>query len=64
MSEKMPERDTTGKCEGECRDRVKEGEEDRQESMKSEDVEIVEEHPAAPGASKRDDPPGSLGGKV
>jgi len=25
MSKKMPKRDITGKCEGECRDRVKEG---------------------------------------
>ena len=30
MSKKMPKRDITGKCEGVCRDRVKEGEKERQ----------------------------------
>ena len=33
--EKMPKRDTTGECEGECRDRVFEGEEERQQSIAS-----------------------------
>jgi len=36
MSEKMPERDITGNCEGECRDRLKEGEKDRQVSLERE----------------------------
>jgi hypothetical protein len=30
---KMPSRDTSGKCRGECRDRVKEGEKKRQKSI-------------------------------
>jgi hypothetical protein len=30
---KMPTEDTYGKCRGECRDRAREGEEDRQKSI-------------------------------
>jgi hypothetical protein len=61
-SEKMPKRDITGDCEGECRDRVKEGEKDRQASMEKEDVKAPEDYPKAPGAEKRDSPPGGMGG--
>ncbi|RJQ86160.1 MAG: hypothetical protein C4519_02310 [Desulfobacteraceae bacterium] len=60
----MPKRDTQGKCEGECRDRVKEGEEERQAKLSHEDVESPEEYPNAPEAKKRNEPPGSLGGHV
>jgi hypothetical protein len=60
----MPKRDTTGDCEGECRDRVKEGEKERQAKLKQEDVESPESYPNAPGAKKRKDPPGSQGGHV
>ena len=60
----MPKRDTTGDCEGECRDRVKEGEKERQSKMKGEGVEAPESYPNAPGAKKRNDPPGSMGGHV
>lgn len=64
MSEKLPKRDITGECEGECRDRVKEGEKERQQAMKKEDVEAPEEYPNAPGAKDRDNPPGQMGGHV
>lgn len=64
MSEKMPKRDITGDCEGECRDRVREGEEIRQEKVEKEDVKAPEDYPKAPGAGQRDNPPGGLGGKV
>ncbi len=64
MSEKMPKRDVTGDCEGECRDRVKEGEKERQEDLKNENVQAPEDYPKAPGAEKRDNPPGELGGHV
>jgi hypothetical protein len=64
MTEKMPKRDVTGECEGECRDRVKEGEEERQEKLEKEKVEAPESYPKAPGAEKRDNPPGELGGHV
>ncbi len=60
----MPKRDTKGDCEGECRDRVKEGEKERQAKMKDEGVEAPESYPSAPGAKKRKDPPGSMGGHV
>ena len=30
---KMPSRDITGRCQGECRDRVREGEVDRQSKI-------------------------------
>lgn len=64
MSEVL-ERDVSGKC-GDCEDRVKEGEKERQkeiESSKSK-VENPEEFPEAPGSKSRKEPPGSLGGKV
>jgi hypothetical protein len=64
MTEKMPQRDITGDCEGECRDRVKEGEEERQSGLEKENVESPEDYPKAPGAEKRDNPPGELGGHV
>jgi hypothetical protein len=59
----LPKRDVTGECEGECRDRVKEGEEERQETIdKKNEPGSTEETPDAPGAGKRNTPPGSLGG--
>lgn len=60
----MPKRDVTGDCEGECRDRVKEGEAERQAAIESDTVKAADETPKAPGAGKRNDPPGSMGGKV
>ncbi len=60
---KMPKRDTTGKCEGECRDRVKEGEEERQESIKSEPYNTPS--PKSPSwTKKRKEQPGVMGGRV
>jgi hypothetical protein len=64
MSEKMPERDISGNCEGECRDRVKEGEEERQAAVNQSDVKAPEDYPKAPGAEQRDNPPGEMGGHV
>jgi hypothetical protein len=64
MTEKMPKRDISGDCEGECRDRVKEGEESRQDDLEKENVKAPEEYPKAPGAGKRNNPPGDLGGHV
>jgi hypothetical protein len=60
---KMPTRDTSGKCAGECRDRVKEGEEERQKKIAS--VPYNTPNPNSPSWTKhRDDPPGVLGGRV
>ena len=60
---KMPKRDTIGKCEGECRDRVKEGEEERQESIKSKPYSTPS--PKSPAWTKnRKEQPGVMGGRV
>ena len=64
MTEKMPKRDITGECEGECRDRVKEGEKERQKDLEGEEAQTTGENPSPPGAKKRDNPPGDLGGHV
>ena len=60
----MPQRDISGHCEGECKDRVREGEEDRQQQIAESGVESVESFPNAPGAKSRNDQPGWLGGHV
>ena len=60
----IPKRDITGECEGECRDRVKEGEKERQTEVNQSEVSSPESYPNAPGAKKRNDPPGGLGGHV
>ena len=57
------ERDVNGKCEG-CEDRVKEGEEERQKKLEKSKVESPGEYPDPPGAKSRNEPPGSMGGKV
>ena len=62
---KMPSRDTTGKCQGECRDRVFEGEQERQAAINGSAKEYdtpVERSPA--WVSKRNDPPGAMGGRI
>lgn len=61
--ENMPTRDITGKCEGECRDRVMEGEEERQQEIESQPYDTPS--PNSPSWTKRrNDPPGVLGGRV
>jgi len=56
MSKKMPKRDITGKCEGECRDRVTEGGKERQISLEKEGVKSPKNYPGVKGAEKRDNP--------
>jgi hypothetical protein len=66
MSSKMPKRDITGKCEGECRDRVNEGTKDRQVKLEKEGVEAPESYPKVPGAGKHsnpDNPPAGIPGR-
>lgn len=60
----IPKRDITGECEGECKDRVKEGEQERQAEINQSDTKSAGESPNAPGAGQRNDPPGALGGHV
>jgi hypothetical protein len=63
MSRKMPTRDTTGKCQGECRDRVREGEEERQKSIASKPYSTPDPN-SPPWTKRRNEPPGSMGGRV
>jgi hypothetical protein len=56
----MPERDIQG--EGEGKDLVKEAEKERQAEIEKAEAETTEETPRAPGAEKRNAPPGSMGG--
>jgi len=57
-------RDITGECEGECRDLVRDGEEERQNEILASDVETPEEYPNAKWAKSRDEQPGVWGGHV
>ena len=63
--ETIPSSDTNGKCSGECRDRVFEGEMERQASINNSDKQYDEpfEH-SPPWAFHRNDPPGVLGGRI
>lgn len=62
---KMPSRDITGKCEGDCRDRVFEGEQDRQKKINQEMKKYSSPASKSPkGVYKRSAPPGALGGRV
>lgn len=60
----IPNRDITGQCEGECRDRVNEANEERQSEMKHLSTETPASYPNAPQAEKRNTPPGAYGGHV
>ena len=66
MKRKMPSRDTSGRCRGECRDRVFEGEKERQKAINKERaVNYSSPSEKSPSwSSDRDDPPGSMGGRV
>ncbi len=61
----MPTRDITGKCKGECRDRVFEGEQERQGVINA--LSKGYDTPAERSPSwtaRRNDPPGSMGGRI
>ena len=60
----MPKRDISGECEGECRDRVFEGEKERQSEIASASVEDSGPTSDVPWAKTRNAPPGWLGGHV
>ena len=60
---KVLERDVSGKCD-DCEDLVKKGEEERQKKLEKSKVKSPDEYPQAPGAKSRNEPPGSMGGKV
>ena len=55
MSSTVLKRDITGKCEaGECRDRVGEGNKDRQVKIEKEGVKAPENYPEVHGAENLD----------
>jgi len=61
----IPERDITGKCEGECRDRVSEMEKQQQKEINGKGMEnSTAETPSVEHAKNRDNAPGDLGGHV
>ncbi|MFZ7124717.1 MAG: hypothetical protein ACOWWM_00990 [Desulfobacterales bacterium] len=61
--ESMPSRDITGHCEGECRNRVREGEMERQRAIQAEPYN--EPSPNSPDHTRnRNDQPGVWGGRV
>lgn len=66
MSTEMPKRDTTGKCEGECRDIVNEGKKERQIKLEKSGVKSPDSYPEIPGADNLenpDNPPASTPGR-
>lgn len=63
--ERMPSRDTSGWCEGECRDRVFEGEKERQATINASGMEYNSPCENSPSWSfHRNDPPGAFGGRI
>ena len=57
-------RDITGECDPDCRDRVREGEVERQHDINLAGVEEIESYPDASWAHVRNVPPGAWGGHV
>jgi hypothetical protein len=63
MSSKVLNRDVTGKCEeGECRDRVSEGNKARQAEIEKEGVKAPESYPKVDGAEKLNNPDNPVAG--
>lgn len=58
------DRDRTGKCVGECEDRVREGEEERQAKINDESFDSPASYPNVPWANSRREQPGVYGGHV
>jgi hypothetical protein len=59
----IPERDITGKCEGECKNLVRESEEKCQEELKAYSY-TGSPSPSVPWANSRSDQPGIYGGHI
>lgn len=62
--ENILDRDRTGNCEGECLDRVREGEEERQAKINDDSFESPDSFPETPWARSRREQPGVYGGHV
>ena len=62
---RIPSRDLNGKCEGECRHRVFDEETNRQAAINQSGMNYNGPAETSPKwASRRNDPPGTLGGRV
>jgi hypothetical protein len=62
---KMPTRDTIGKCKGTCWDRVFEGEQERQREINAAKMSYSTPAENSPAwTHERNEPPGSMGGRV
>lgn len=59
----IPSRDISGKCEGECKNLVREGEEKRQKELKAYEY-TGGSSPSIPWANFRTEQPGVFGGHV
>ncbi|MEH0018661.1 MAG: hypothetical protein V6Z89_03360 [Desulfobacter sp.] len=60
----FPSRDITGKCEGECRNIVREADEKRQSKLNEVEYSITDSTPSLSYANSRNAAPGFLGGHV
>jgi len=60
----IPDRDITGKCVGECRNTVYEGELNRQKEINASSVDYAKPTRSVPWAKNRNEAPGYLGGHV
>jgi len=58
------ERDRNGNCEGECEDRVRQGQYERQTKINDEPFDSPESFPNTPWANSRKEQPGVFGGHV
>ncbi len=58
------QRDITGHCVGECRDRVREGENERQNAIERSGFDAPESFPNVAWACSRSEQPGIYGGHV
>lgn len=58
------ERDRTGRCEGECEDRVSEGEQERQATIDAASFDSPDAYPNVSWANCRKEQPGVFGGHV
>ncbi len=57
-------RDITGECVGECQNRVRQGEEERQNEINDTNFDAPESYPDASWARSRNEQPGVWGGHV
>jgi hypothetical protein len=60
----MPSRDIIGECTGECRNRIREGEVERQKEINLSGVEEIQSYPSVKAAYSRTESPGFLDGHV